>query len=183
MTHAAPTSLLPRWRLAGFAILRIFFGVVWAIDASFKWQPAFVNGFTGYLSGALKGQPPAVQTWIEFWLNVVNVNPILFARLTAVCETLLAVALILGVFMNLACSGGAVLSFMIWSTAEGFGGPYVPGRTNIGPSIIYIFVFAALLLGSAGRCFSLDRYLAPWLGRWAFLASGQLSPPESAASG
>ncbi len=173
MTRAVPTSSVSRSRSAGFAILRILFGVVWAIDASFKWQSAFVNAFAGYLAGALKGQPPAAHAWIEFWLGIIRVNPTLFARLIAVCETSLAIALILGILTNLACAGGAVLSFMIWSTAEGFGGPYHPGSTDIGTSIVYIFVFAAILLGSAGRRFSVDQYLAPRLRQWAFLASGR----------
>jgi len=160
-------------------VLRILFGLVWAVDASFKWQPAFVNGFAGYLAGAMKGQPPAVQTWIGFWLGLVKTDPVLFARAVAVCETLLAIALILGVFTNLACLGGAVMSFMIWSTAEGFGGPYVPGSTDIGTSIIYVFVFAALLLASAGRYWSIDQYLGPCLGRWACLASGRPSTDDN----
>ena len=32
-------------------------------------------------------------------------------------------------------------------TTTGFGGPYMPGMTDIGASIIYIFVFVALLIG------------------------------------
>ncbi|HEY8868391.1 MAG TPA: hypothetical protein VIM30_03270 [Candidatus Limnocylindrales bacterium] len=46
------------WMLAGMAIfafvglLRITFGVVWAIDAWFKWQPDSINNFTAYLTGA-----------------------------------------------------------------------------------------------------------------------------------
>jgi thiosulfate dehydrogenase [quinone] large subunit len=170
----APRQTAPAgWRRAGLGVLRIAFGVVWAIDASFKWQPAFVQGFTGYLSGALKGQPHAVQVWITFWLHVVEVDPLLLARLTAIAETSLAVALILGLLTNLACVGGATLSLMIWSTAEGFGGPYRPGATDIGTSIIYVFVFAAIVLSSAGRHLGLDHWLGPKLGRWAFLASGR----------
>jgi hypothetical protein len=35
-------------RLMGLAMLRIAFGVIWAVDASLKWQPAFraSTGFT-----------------------------------------------------------------------------------------------------------------------------------------
>jgi len=40
---------------------------------------------------------------------------------------------------------GAVFSLAIWSTAEGFGGPYTPGATDIGTSIIYFVVFVYLL--------------------------------------
>ncbi len=164
---------IARWRLVGFGFLRIVFGVVWAIDAQFKWQPAFVDGFTGYLSSAMSGQPHAIEAWIGFWLDMVQVEPYLFARLTAICETLLAISLILGLFTNVACAGGAMLALMIWSVPEGFGGPYAAGATDIGTSIIYVFVFAALFLSSAGSHLGVDQYLGPKLGRWAILASGQ----------
>jgi thiosulfate dehydrogenase [quinone] large subunit len=178
----APSPALAGWQQNGLGLLRIAFGVVWAIDASFKWQPAFVHGFTGYLKGAMDGQPQAVQDWIGFWIGIVQTEPHLFARLVAVTETLLAIALILGVLTNLACVGGAALSLMIWSTAEGFGGPYAPGATDIGTSIIYVFVFAALLLTSAGRYLGLDRRLGPMLKCWALLASGGCAGADAAAT-
>ena len=40
---------------------------------------------------------------------------------------------------------------MIWSTAQGSVVHYVAGSTDIGTSIIYILVFAALILASAGQ--------------------------------
>jgi thiosulfate dehydrogenase [quinone] large subunit len=161
------------WQQTAFGALRIAFGIVWAIDASFKWHPAFVAGFTDYLAGAMKGQPHAVAAWIGFWLHVVQYAPLAFARLIGVSESLLALSLITGTFVNSACVAGAIFSFMIWSCPEGFGGPYQPGSTDIGTSIIYIFVFAALFLASAGRRLSFDRILGPRLGRFAFLASGR----------
>jgi hypothetical protein len=39
-------------RLTGIGLLRITFGLMWAIDAWFKWQPDFLNNFTSYLTGA-----------------------------------------------------------------------------------------------------------------------------------
>ncbi len=36
---------LAGWRLQGIGVLRIVFGLVWAIDAWFKWQPDFINNF------------------------------------------------------------------------------------------------------------------------------------------
>ncbi len=65
---------LAAWRLKGFGLLRIAFGLVWAIDASFKWQPNFITHFTDYLKGALDGQPPPVQAWITFWIHIVKVD-------------------------------------------------------------------------------------------------------------
>ena len=160
------------WRQSAWGVLRIAFGIVWAIDASFKWHPAFVAGFTHYLAGAMKGQPQAIDAWIGFWLRVVQFAPAAFARLVGVTESLLALSLITGTLVNTACVAGALFSFMIWSCPEGFGGPYTPGATDIGTSIIYIFVFAALFLASAGRRLGIDRLLGPRLGRFAFLASG-----------
>ncbi|HUZ64603.1 MAG TPA: hypothetical protein VMU82_12955, partial [Acetobacteraceae bacterium] len=49
------------WRGQAFGILRIVFGLAWAIDAQFKWQPAFQTGFVKYLTGALDGQPALVK--------------------------------------------------------------------------------------------------------------------------
>lgn len=45
------------WRLDGIGILRIACGVVWGIDARFKWQPGFVDNFVSYLKGAQQGNP------------------------------------------------------------------------------------------------------------------------------
>ena len=66
---------LEPWRAQAFGILRIVFGLVWAVDAIFKWQPAFQTGFVTYLTGALDGQPVWVTDWIGFWINIVQVNP------------------------------------------------------------------------------------------------------------
>lgn len=161
------------WRLNAIGILRIVFGLVWAVDAYFKWQPDFVNNFTDYLTKAGDGQAPIVQGWINFWINVVQVNPQIFAYVVAIAETLVALGLIFGVLSNLTYLGGALLALVIWSTAEGFGGPYVAGSTDIGAAVIYILVFVGLFVSFAGLYVGLDKYLTPRLGRWGILASGQ----------
>jgi uncharacterized membrane protein YphA (DoxX/SURF4 family) len=170
-SEASGRALAP-WRLTGIGLLRIAFGFVWAIDAWFKWQPDFINNFTSYLTGAQEGQPALVQAWIGFWIEVVKVDPAGFARLVALGETAIAVALILGVFTNLATLGGAVLALVIWSTAEGFGGPYQPGSADIGSAVIYAVVLAILFLSQAGLYLGLDGRLTQRLGPFGFLASG-----------
>jgi uncharacterized membrane protein YphA (DoxX/SURF4 family) len=167
----APT-LDGAWRGNAIGIWRIVFGLVWAIDAAFKWQPAFQTGFVGYLTGALPGQPELVKDWIGFWINIIKVDPHVFALVVTWAETGLAVALILGVFSNIADLGGVMLAFVIWSTAEGFGGPYKAGSTDIGCSIIYVLMFAGLFLSQSGLHLGLDRRLTPLLGRLGWLASG-----------
>jgi uncharacterized membrane protein YphA (DoxX/SURF4 family) len=169
-----PNAASSSWRMKGIGVLRILFGVVWIADAWFKWQPEFVNKFSDYLTGALDGQPASVQVWINFWIQIVNVNPHVFAHIVAVAETLVAVGLVFGVLSNLTNVGGTLLTLVIWSTAEGFGGPYVAGSADIGAAIIYVLVFAGLFFANAGMVAGFDRLLTPTLGRLGFLASGPL---------
>lgn len=138
-----------------FAIIRILFGLVWLADAYFKWQPHFLNNLNGYLSSAAQGQPAAISTWINFWGKISSINPHLFAVIIAILETFLALSLIFGLFTRTAIIVGVVLSIGIWSTAEGFGGPYIAGSTDVGCGIIYVFVFLSLWFGHAWEHFSL----------------------------
>ena len=154
------SSQLVTWRLGGIAAVRIAFGCVWAIDAWFKWQPGFADNFTRYLTRAPDGQPPAVVTWINFWIHVASVNPHFFAFFVAGGETTIALGLLFGALSDLTCLVGILLSLCIWSTAQGFSGPYAPGSTDIGVLIIYVLVFTGLFLGNAGLTFGVDRYLA-----------------------
>ncbi len=128
-----------------------------------------------YLTGAQQGQPLLVHHWIGFWIDVVKIDPTALAYLVAIGETAVAVALILGAFTNPASLIGVALSLVIWSTAEGFGGPYQVGSTNIGAAIISVLVFASLFLGSAGLYLGLDRRLTGALGRLGFLAAAPIA--------
>ena len=100
-----------------------------------------------------------VQAWIDLWVKGVSIDPYFFAVLVAICETALALSLLFGLFTELGIVGGIALTFVIWTTAEGFGGPYVAGSTDIGTAVIYILVFVALWLGRCWRCYSFDPYL------------------------
>jgi thiosulfate dehydrogenase [quinone] large subunit len=174
-----PMTELDTWRAHGIGAVRIAFGMVWAIDAQFKWRSDFIHNFVGYLTGALSHQPPLVRHWIGLWINVVKVDPTAVAYVVAISETALAVALIFGIFTDLACLGGALLCLVIWSTAEGLGGPYVAGSTDIGTAIIYVFVFGLLFLTRAGLYHGYDRRLAGKLGSLSWLASGPADQPAA----
>lgn len=161
-TQRHPRAVPGRW----LGWVRIAFGVVWAVDAFLKWQPAFQNQFLGMVTDAEDGQPGWVRTWIGAWASLLHAQPHAFAYLLAVAETALAIALLLGAFTNAFCVLGAVLSLLIWSTAEGFGGPYQLGSsTDPGASIIYVLVFLALLATAAGGRSGLDAKIRPWLAR------------------
>ncbi len=154
---------------ARVALLRIAFGVLWVFDAWFKWQPAFSRGYLGYLQAAASRQPAYVRGWFDLWLRLIGTDPPLFAFLTALTETLIALGLLLGVARRLDYAAGFVLSLLIWTTAEGFGGPYTAGSTDVGAAIIYAFVFAGLygldeLAGHARLALDplIERRWPPW---------------------
>ncbi len=144
-----------------FAVLRIIFGAVWLIDAVFKWAPSFMNDFTGYLMAGANGQPAIVQAWIGMWVKGVSVDPHVFAIFVAVSETAIALGLLFGVLTEIAIAGGIAMTLVIWSTAQGFAGPYVPGSTDIGAALIYAMLLTALWLGKSWRYYSVDRFLKP----------------------
>jgi len=150
---------MDKYRDTSFALLRIVFGFIWLIDASFKWNPAFINNFTSYLTAGAQGQPALIQAWIDLWIKGVSVDPHLFAIIVAVSETMLGLGLIFGALTELSITCGIALALVIWSTAEGLGGPYVAGSTDIGTAIIYVLVFIALWLGRCWRQYSVDSLL------------------------
>jgi uncharacterized membrane protein YphA (DoxX/SURF4 family) len=161
------------WQQKGVGVTRIIFGLVLAAAAVLKWQPEFQNTFVAQVAAAQGGQPAPIMGWIAFWTHIVSVNPLLFARIEASTETALAIFLLLGVLSNLAYVIGMLLSLGIWSIPEGFGGPYVAGKsTDIGAGLLYAIVFALLLFLSAGRYYGLDSWFTKRLGRLGFLASG-----------
>ena len=124
--------------------LRVAFGVVWAIDAYLKWQPAFADRFMSTVAEGAEHQPGWLSPWFDFWHDAIAPNPSLFATGAAVIESLLAVGLILGVGRRVLYIGGATWSLAIWSIPEGFGTPFMPGATDIGTAIMYAILFGAL---------------------------------------
>lgn len=171
-------------------VLRIGFGVVWAIDAYFKWQPSFVSMFTQYVTKAGQNQPGWLSPWFRFWKSLTSTSdPHLFAYSAAVIETLIAVCLIVGVGRRVVYLLGAAWSLAIWSVPEGFGPVFVPGASDIGAAIMYALIFLSLYwLESAVRPdgWTLDsairRRLPAWRrigdpgGRAAFPIAASFSP-------
>jgi uncharacterized membrane protein YphA (DoxX/SURF4 family) len=171
------TTRVSLWRARAIAFLRLAFGLIWAIDAWFKWQPGFLSSFTDQVASARQGQPQGVQSWLSFWVHLVGTNPPFFAYLTAAVETALAAFLILGALTQLTCVVGFLWSLAVWAIPEGFGGPYKPGdSTDVGTALLYALMFAVLFAVAAGRYYSLDRWLTRRLGRLGFLAAGVPRP-------
>jgi nitrite reductase (NO-forming) len=154
--------------------VRIGFGLVWAVDASFKWLPGFIHGQTlsDELGQGTTVHTPVIHQWILMWHAVATSAPGAFAVGTALAETAIAVGLIFGVFSNAVFIGSAVYALGIWSSAEAFGLPWTtPGITDLGPAVAYIFASLALFHAHAGAVWSVDSRLRPKLGRLAWLSS------------
>jgi len=148
--------------------LRLLFGGIWAIDAVMKWLPGFRKGFVVDIMGAAQDQPHWLGWWFNFWMNPLMSHHTFFAYLTAVVETLIALALLFGFVRKPAYILGAVFSLLIWGIGEGFGGPYTNGSTDIGAAVMYAVVFYALYLleQAAPDSWSVDRLLEKKIAWW-----------------
>jgi len=176
--------VMPHSRAAALptATLRILFGLAWIANAALKWFPAFGAGFLSMLTGAAQGQPAFLKPWFGFVTAIASDGRATFlAYGSAALETYLAIALLTGFARKVTYSVGAVYTALIWATAEGFGGPYVPGSsTDVGAAIIYTLLFLTLLIHDAGVGFSrlsLDGVLERRMPRWRRVAELELRGP------
>src|SRR6516225_139543 len=164
--QVASGRYLPAWPKDA---LRISFGVIWLIDAVLKWMPGFRASYMDTIMGEAQGQPGWLKPWFDFWIRFQHPNAMAMAWLVAVIETLIALALIAGFARKITYISAIVFSLLIWGTAEGFGGPYTTGASDIGTAVIYAVVFASLLALSyyAGPSrYSADYYLEHKVSWW-----------------
>lgn len=153
--------------------VELTFGLVWLIDASFKFQAGFVSSFTSLISQAAVGQPAWLQGWYGFWIATTSANPAFFVYLISFSELAVALALIFGFMRKTAYAGGIFLSLLIWSVPEGFGGPYGPSSTDIGTGIIYAVVFLLLLALNAtyrNNKYTIDSVIEKRVKWWSTLS-------------
>ena len=175
----AAASDEPSAALAGAALatsaLRILFGVAWAANAALKWFPAFGAGLLGMLTDVSQGQPPLLKPWFSLVTAVASDGrATLLAAGSAGIETYLAIALLTGFARKTTYLIGILYTAVLWATAEGFGGPYVPGTsTDVGAAIIYTLLFGLLLIHDAGvgtSRLSLDALIERRLPAWRRVA-------------
>jgi nitrite reductase (NO-forming) len=163
--------------------LRIAFGLIWLIDAALKWLPGFRASYMSVIMDEAQGQPGWLQPWFHFWIRFQHPDAMFLAYLAAVAEMLIAVALIAGFARKLTYLSAIAFSLLIWGTAEGFGGPYTTGASDIGTAIIYAVVFAGLLALSyyAGPArYSADYYIEQKISWWWRIAEMRRPAPVEA---
>lgn len=147
------TALSPEVWTAG----RLLFGLLWLFDAALKWAPYFQTHFLAQLTPAVQGQPAWIAAYINFVILVVQaIGPHVFAVVIGIVETVIAIGLLSGRWMHLVVPLGFVYSLSVWTTAEGFGGPYSAAGTGVrgnvlGNVLIYAVIFLFLMVPAAQR--------------------------------
>ena len=156
------------------AVFRMVFALVWLVDAILKWLPGFRSGFSSMLDHAASGQPAWLRPWFDLWTDMPHGMATAMAFGTAIVETGIALALLVGFARKSVYLFGSVYSLLIWATAEGFGGPYQSGSTDVGAAIIYTFVFVALLIVDrpGPDPYSVDAVLERRISWWSRIAEG-----------
>lgn len=142
---------------------RWIFGLLWAFEAYWKWQPNFLFHFLDQLTPALQGQPAWIAAYIGLVIAGIKlIGPAIIGWLTAIVETLIAASLLTGKYMRYGLALGAFWSMGIWTTAEGWGGPYSHGFSGspmpgdiFGNAINYALIFLAI--AAATGVWSSDR--------------------------
>jgi uncharacterized membrane protein YphA (DoxX/SURF4 family) len=154
-------------------LVPIFFGLIWAIDAYFKWLPDFQHNFMKIVQGGAASQPGWLGPWYQFWQTALQPYAHSLALLSAIIESVIAVALIVGFARKPLYIVGALWSFGIWAIPEGFGNVSRAAYTDIGTSIIYVAVFAALWAidsCTGPRRYSLDALIERHVPLWKRIA-------------
>jgi uncharacterized membrane protein YphA (DoxX/SURF4 family) len=168
-------------RLANiFLISRLSFGIIWAVDAAFKFEPAFYRSVLITVKAADAGEPSWLNPWFHVWYSLIGISSGFWAVFLMIVEVGIALSLLLGFARKTIYLLGAIFSFLIWSVAEGFGGPYAAGKTDIGAGIIYVVVFLALygFDGAVRPKFCVDTIIARRLHWWPRIA--EVMPGNSA---
>ncbi|MDA8068069.1 MAG: DoxX family protein [Actinomycetota bacterium] len=163
-------------------VFRIAFGAIWLIDAGFKWQPGFARGFSGMINAAGQGQPRWLHWFYTLTQHVFTPHPYVWAYTMASVETLIGLALIVGLARKTTYVLTILTSLGIWAVAEGFGGPYNSGSTDIGAAVMYAVVALGLLALNyeAGPSrFSVDYFLEQRIPWWHRVAEVEGRPREA----
>lgn len=172
------------WPALSSAALRVMFGIIWMVNAAFTWMPSFAANYAGYLRNAADGQPAWSAWWFNLWIAIVEPQPTLFLWLTRLATTALALALLFGFAQRTTYVLGALYSLLIWSTAGGFGGPYTIGASNTGVGLLYVLIFAVLIVinhRTATNPYSVDNFIErSWPG-WSQIAEWRREPRLSDA--
>jgi thiosulfate dehydrogenase [quinone] large subunit len=169
----APNLFCQLPSLSAVTLFRIAFGIVWLVDGAMKFLWLQSSDVITLVQKASQGQPAWLHPWYNFWTTSLTSTPTAFLHGIGSIELSLGLALVIGVLRKTVYVCGIILSLMIWSIVEGFGGPYGPGSTDVGAAIMYAFIFVAIIIverSSNYSKYSLDALIERKLNGWKHLA-------------
>ncbi len=150
-------------------VLRVGFGLVWLIDGVMKFVWLAPSDVVNIVQEVGQGQPAWLAPWFSSWVSFISSNASFVLYGTGLWELALGFTLVFGLMRKLSYLSGILLSIVIWTVDEGFGGPYGFGSTDIGAAIIYVFVYVALIAlesTAASNRFTLDSVIEGRNGAW-----------------
>ena len=161
---AAPPASTNFFGLPPIEVLRIGTGFVWLVNLLFIIDPA--NNYWGSFSQVAASFAPSTVGGPGL-AQYVSAHPLLFSWAVALLTGYLSIALLLGLTTRAACLAGSFFSAVLLATQ--FGSTFLfPGGTDVGAHPLYILIYAVLILGGAGRAFSVDHALrTAWTKRRA----------------
>jgi thiosulfate dehydrogenase [quinone] large subunit len=170
-------------------IIRLYVGYEWIMAGIGKiGNPAWTGenagtALSGFISGALQktaGAHPDVQGWYGAFLqNFVLPNVRVFSYVVAIGETLVGIALILGIFTGIAAFFGTFMNLNY----------LLSGAVSTNPILLVLALFLVLAWRTAGW-WGLDRWIllalgTPWAPGPVFknnaVGSPELAPQKSGA--
>jgi hypothetical protein len=142
-------------------VLRIGVGLIWVVNLVFILDPANKYWST-FSSVALTFAPTTIGG--PGLADYVSAHPLFFSWAIALVTGYLAIALTLGLTTRVACFVGSFFSAILLATQWGTTF-FFPGGTDVGEHPLYILVYGALIIGSAGSTLSLDVWIRDTLAR------------------
>lgn len=133
-----------------FRLVRILFGLLWAFDAFWKWQPYFLTHAVQITAQAAQGTSPWVAELVHLAVLMGSaIGPVAFGVGVALVETGIAVSLLSGRGLRIVIPLAVLYCLGVWATAEAFGGPYGFGSTGVrggvlGNVVVYLPLFGYL---------------------------------------
>ncbi len=155
-SEGPPSVDSPHHRTYGIEILRIGVGFIWALNLVYILAPGN-HWFANFATTAQSYGPTTVGG--PGLAEYVAAHAAVFSWVVAIVTTYLAVAFLLGATTRLACLVGGVFSAVLLATQVGSTFSF-PGGTDVGEHPLYLLIYAALVVGGAGRALSVDHWLS-----------------------
>jgi thiosulfate dehydrogenase (quinone) large subunit len=105
------------------------------INAVLKWLPGYRHTYLAQLKGVAQGQPGFLHGWFHFWITLQSGSPSLWADLTGIAETVIALVLLLGVARRAGYLLGAGYMLLVWAVGEGFAARTRPVPPTSAPAL------------------------------------------------